>query len=435
MKLVTMSTLVSVFALMATATAETKLTIATVNNSEMIVMQELSKAFEKENPDITLNWVTLEENTLRQKVTTDISTKGGQFDIITIGAYETALWGENNWLISLNDLPGDYDMDDLIPPVRKILSYEDDLYAAPFYAESSMTFYHKGLFEEAGITMAEQPTFEDIENYAKAISDLNKDNVYGICLRGKAGWGENMGFITTTVHNFGGQYFDEDWNVTINTPEWENAINWYHNVLTKYGPPGASSNGYNENRALFASGSCGMWIDATVAAGYFKDPSESKVADVVGFAAAPKDINPKGAGWLWSWALAIPSSSQKVDAAKKFISWATSKDYIRMVGEQKGWAVIPPGTRHSTYELEEYKQAAEFAPQVYASLMATNPADNTLNPSPYIGIQFVQITEFQAFGTEIGQIMSALIAGDIDVKTALDRSQKVTERIMRRSKR
>ncbi len=434
MKSVLFAFAASTMILSAVASEETTLTIATVNNSEMIVMQEFSKDFEKAYPDIKLNWVTLEENTLRQKVTTDISTKGGQFDIITIGAYETAMWGKNGWLVSLNDLPESYDMDDLIPSVRNILSYDDHLYAAPFYAESSMTFYHKGLFKEAGITMAEQPSFQDIANYAEAISKLDKD-VYGICLRGKAGWGENMGFITTTVHNFGGQYFDEDWNVTINTSEWKNAIDWYYNVLTTYGPPGASSNGYNENRALFASGKCGMWIDATVAAGYFKDPKESKVTNDVGFAPAPKDINPNGSGWLWSWALAIPSSSQKVDAAKAFISWATSKDYIKTVGKQKGWAIIPPGTRKSTYEIKEYMDAAEFAPQVYGALMATNPAKNTMKPSPYVGIQFVQIPEFQAFGTEIGQVMSALIAGDIDVATALERSQKVTERIMRRAKR
>ncbi len=416
------------------AWAETSLTIATVNNSEMIVMKALSKDFEEKHPDVKLNWVTLEENTLRQKVTTDISTKGGQFDVITIGAYETALWGENGWLMRLDDLPNDYNIDDLIPSVRKILSYDGNLYASPFYAESSMTYYHKGLFEKAGIKMATHPTFDDITAYAKAISALD-DDVYGICLRGKAGWGENMGFITNTVHSFGGQYFDQDWKVTINTPEWKNAISWYHDVLTKYGPPGASSNGYNENRALFASGKCGMWIDATVAAGYFKDPSESKVADDVGFAPAPKGISPNSSGWLWVWALGIPSSSQKADIAKEFISWATSTNYIQLVGDNKGWGVVPPGTRISTYENKTYLDAAEFAPQVYQSLLETNPEDNTMNPSPYVGVQFVQVPEFQAFGTEIGQIMSALIAGDVDVDTALERSQKVTERIMKRSKR
>ncbi|MFV0431645.1 MAG: ABC transporter substrate-binding protein [Alphaproteobacteria bacterium] len=434
MKSTFLSVLLGGLAITTMASAQTNLTIATVNNAEMIVMQELSHEFEAQNPDIKLNWVTLEENTLRQKVTTDISTKGGQFDIMTVGAYETALWGKNGWLLPLDDLPNNYDIDDLIPSVRNILSADGHLYASPFYAESSMTYYNKALFEKAGIQMAEKPTFEDITNYAKAISALNSD-AYGICLRGKAGWGENMGSITTTVHNFGGQYFDEDWNVTIDTPEWHNAISWYHDVLTKYGPPGASSNGYNENRALFASGKCGMWIDATVAAGYFKDPKESQVADVVGFAPAPVDINPKGAGWLWSWALGIPSSSQKVEDAKKFISWATSKDYIRLVGEKKGWLTIPPGTRKSTYEIKDYMDKAEFAPQVYASLMAANPTDNTLKPSPYVGIQFVQIPEFQSFGTEIGQIMSALIAGDIDVDTAIKRSQQTTERIIKRTRK
>ena len=65
--------------------AETSLTIATVNNGDMIRMQALTNEFTSKNPDITVKWVTLEENVLRQRVTTDIATKGGQFDILTIG--------------------------------------------------------------------------------------------------------------------------------------------------------------------------------------------------------------------------------------------------------------------------------------------------------------------------------------------------------------
>jgi sorbitol/mannitol transport system substrate-binding protein len=53
------------------------LTIATVNNSDMIRMQKLSKTFEAEHPDIKLNWVVLEENVLRQRLTTDIATRAG----------------------------------------------------------------------------------------------------------------------------------------------------------------------------------------------------------------------------------------------------------------------------------------------------------------------------------------------------------------------
>src|SRR5271157_4744149 len=90
------------------AFADTTLTIATVNNGNMIRMQKLTDDFTKANPDIKLNWVTLEENVLRQKVTTDIATKGGQFDVLTIGAYETPIWGKLGWLDSVDDLGDAY---------------------------------------------------------------------------------------------------------------------------------------------------------------------------------------------------------------------------------------------------------------------------------------------------------------------------------------
>src|SRR6185503_10545246 len=109
-------------ALSTTAIAETKLTIATVNNGDMIRMQGMTEDFTKANPDISLEWVTLEENVLRQKVTTDIATKGGQFDVFTIGTYEAPIWAKKGWLVPLDALGADYDVDDLLPPIRGGLS-------------------------------------------------------------------------------------------------------------------------------------------------------------------------------------------------------------------------------------------------------------------------------------------------------------------------
>ena len=135
--------------------AETTLNIATVNNSDMIIMQKLSPKFEAAT-GIKLNWVVLEENVLRQRVTTDIATKGGQFDIITIGSYEAPIWGKLGWLDSVDDLGDAYDYGDLIPQVKAGLSADGKMYAVPFYAESSFTFYRKDLFEKAGIYDAGQ---------------------------------------------------------------------------------------------------------------------------------------------------------------------------------------------------------------------------------------------------------------------------------------
>jgi sorbitol/mannitol transport system substrate-binding protein len=427
------SIVAAALAMSVTATrAETTLSIGTVNNGDMIVMQKLSEQFEEQNPDISLDWVVLEENVLRQRLTTDIATGSGQFDVVTIGTYEVPIWAKRGWLEAMDNLPADYDVDDVLMAVREGLSYDGKLYALPFYAESSLTFYRTDLFEKAGLTMPDQPTWDQIKQFAETLTDKDA-GIYGICLRGKPGWGENTAFISTMVHTFGGQWFDENWNPTIDTPEWKEAVGTYVDLLTNSGPPGASSNGFNENLALFASGKCAMWIDATVAAGILFDPAESQVADKVGFVQAPIAKTPKGNHWLWSWALAIPTSSDAKDAALKFITWATSKPYIELVGEQVGWAKVPPGTRTSTYENPKYIEAAPFAKPVLEAIQTANPSDQTLNPAPYTGIQYVGISEFQGIGTQVGQMMAGVLAGQMSVDSALKSAQSSVARTMRQA--
>jgi len=411
---------------------QTTLTIATVNNNDMIVMQRLSREFEAQNPDIKLDWVILEENVLRQRVTTDIATKGGQYDIMTIGMFETPMWGEQGWLSEFSDVPAEYQLDDVLESVRSALSFDNKLYALPFYAESIITYYRTDLFEAAGVAMPEHPTWDEIGDLAAKITDKSNE-IYGICLRGKPGWGENMGQIPMAVNSYGGRWFDMDWKPQINTPEWKQAVETYTGLLREYGPPGASSNGYNENLALFASGKCGIWVDATPAAGFLTDPKQSQVHDKLGYAHPPVGKFEKGNHSLWSWALAVPISSSKVDAAKKFIYWATSPEYIRLVAADSGWAAIPPGTRVSTYETQEYLDAAPFAKLTLEMIQSADPDDATQEPVPYRGIQFVLIPEFQSFGTAVGQQMAAVIAGQSSVDDALAASQRLVERTMRQA--
>ncbi|MFJ2527050.1 ABC transporter substrate-binding protein [Pseudomonas helmanticensis] len=407
------------------------LTIATVNNSDMIRMQKLSKTFETEHPDIKLNWVVLEENVLRQRLTTDIATQGGQFDVLTIGMYEAALWGAKGWLEPMKDLPASYALDDVFPSVREGLSVKGSLYALPFYAESSITYYRTDLFKDAGLTMPERPTWEQIAGFAEKLTHKDKEQ-YGICLRGKAGWGENMALITTVANAYGARWFDEQWKPEFTGPEWKNALNFYVDTMKKSGPPGASSNGFNENLALFNSGKCAMWVDASVAGSFVTDKSQSKVADHVGFTFAPHQVTDKGSAWLYSWALAIPTSSKAKDAAKEFSAWATSKEYGELVAKTDGIANVPPGTRASTYS-DAYMNAAPFAKVTLESLKAADPSKPTLKPVPYIGIQLVTIPEFQAVGTQVGKLFSAALIGQTTVDQALAAAQQTTEREMKRA--
>jgi sorbitol/mannitol transport system substrate-binding protein len=400
--------------------AET-ITVATVNNNDMIVMQKLSSHWEQQTGN-KINWVVLEENVLRQRVTTDIATGGGQFDVMTIGSYEAPIWGKQSWLLPLDDFPKSYNYDDIFKSVRDALSASGHLWAVPFYAESSFTMYRTDLFASAGLKMPAQPTYSEIENFAKKLTDRGKQQ-YGVCLRGKPGWGENMAFLDTVVNTFGGRWFNEKWQPQLNTQPWHDAVAFYVNLLRDYGPPGASSNGFNENLALFTTGHCAMWIDATVAAGFVSDPKTSQVVGKVGFAPAPVAKVPNGNHWFWAWALAVPKSSHKAAVAKSFLQWATSADYIKLVGENNGWVLVPPGTRQSTYDNPQYLAAAPFAKQVEQAIQSADLAHPTAQPVPYTGIQYVAIPEFQAIGTTVGQLMAAALTGQTSVDAALKQAQ------------
>jgi sorbitol/mannitol transport system substrate-binding protein len=419
----------STLALILAAQAET-LTIATVNNGDMIRMQKLTDDFTAKNPGIELNWVTLEENVLRERVTTDIATKGGQYDVMTIGTYEVPIWAKQGWLLPLDGLGADYDAADIIPAIAGGLSVDGKLFAAPFYGESSFIMYRKDLIEKAGLTMPDAPTWEFVADAARKMTDRAND-INGICLRGKAGWGENMAFLTATANSFGARWFDEKWVPQFDQPEWKNTLQFYVDLMKDAGPAGASSNGFNENLALFQQGKCGMWIDATVAASFVSNPKDSTVADKVSYALAPDTGLGKRGNWLWAWSLGVPAGTQKAEAAQKFVSWATSKGYGELVASKEGWANVPPGTRSSLYANPEYQKAAPFAKMTLDSINAADPTKPTVKPVPYTGVQFVAIPEFQGLGTTVGQLFSAALAGQMSVDDALKQAQDVSTATMK----
>ncbi len=415
------------FGALATGAVAETLTIATVNNGDMIRMQGYTDDFTAKTGH-EVEWVTLEENVLRQRVTTDISTKGGAFDVMTIGMYETPIWSANGWLVPLDDLSEDYDAADILPAMADGLSYEGTLYAAPFYGESSMIMYRKDLMEKAGLEMPDAPTWAFVREAAAAMTD-RENEINGICLRGKAGWGEGGAFITAMSNSFGARWFDMDWNAQFDTQPWKDTLEFYVGMMQESGPPGYATNGFNENLSLFQQGKCGMWIDATVAASFVTNPDDSTVADSVGFALAPDNGLGKRSNWLWAWALAIPAGSQKVDAAKQFIEWATSKDYIAMVAAKESWANVPPGARTSLYENPNYK-SVPFAQMTLDSILSADPNNSTVEPTPYVGVQFAAIPEFAGIATEVSQEFSAVYAGQQTIEEALEKAQDLTNDAM-----
>ena len=405
----------------AQAAGHTELTIAIVNNGHMINMQKVAEAYTAET-GVELNWVSLEEGVLREQVTSDTATGGGQYDIINIGMYEAPIWAEAGWIEKL-EFSEEYNIDDILPAIRNGLSYEGELYAAPFYGESSFVMYRKDLMDAAGVTIADNDSWENIKAAAAAVHDPD-NGVYGACLRGKPGWGDNMAFLGTMINSFGGAYFDADFRPTIDTPEWKAAINFYVDLMTNYGPPGSEGNSFNEIIALYNEDRCGMWIDATIGASFLEPEGTA-------YAQAPNAGNPVGANWLWSWAMAIPAGSPNKEAANDFIEWATSEDYIRAVAVHKefGWGSVPTGARASTYEYNGFQEVTRFADAELAAIESAAPQATDLKP--YVGVQFASIPEFPEVGIAIAQNMAAALTGAKTVDEALADAQAAADAIMR----
>jgi len=411
----------------------TILTVGTVNNTQMVQMEQLTKrVFEKDHPTIKVNFVTLPENDLRSKITQDVATNAGKFDIATVGSYETPIWAHNGWVEDLTPYfdkmsAGDksnYNYDDLLKPVMSTLSYQGHAYALPFYGESSMMMYNKQLFAQHNVTMPLHPTWDQIAHLAQVLNDP-AHGVAGILMRGQSGWGMNMAPLDTMINTFGGSWFDLNWKPQLSTPPVQQAVTLYANLLQNYGEPGASTTGWEECLGLMSQGKGAMFYDATSLAGVLETPSQSKVAGQIGYAYAPTVVTPNGSRWLWAWSLDIIKSSRNKDAAFQFLTWATSSQYLTLAGKTFGWASVPPGTRTSIYQNPDYQKAAPFAQVTLESINTATPEHPTLNPVPYHGVQYVGIPQFESVGQSVSDLMSAVVAKKMTVSQALQQSDQI----------
>jgi sorbitol/mannitol transport system substrate-binding protein len=402
-----------------------------VNNPQMVDIQKLTADNFTKQTGIKVNFTVLPENDVRDKISQEFSSQAGQYDVATISNYEVPFYAKNGWLYPLDDfVKGDsgFDQSDILPPMTKSLTADDGkLYAEPFYGESSFLMYRKDVFTAKGLTVPDNPTWQQVADLAAKV-DGAQPGMKGICLRGQPGWGEVMAPLTTVVNTFGGTWFTKDWQAQVNSPQFTQATSFYVNLVKAHGEAGAPQAGFTECLNDFEQGKVAMWYDATSAAGSLDDPS-SPVAGKVGYAQAPV-VQTKASGWLYTWAWGIQKASKHSADAWKFLSWASGKDYENLVGKQLGWARVPAGKRSSTYTNPDYqKAAAAFYKQTETAIDNADPRNPGVQPRPTIGIQFVDIPEFTDLGTQVSQSISSAIAGQLTVEQALTQGQGLAEKV------
>jgi sorbitol/mannitol transport system substrate-binding protein len=309
-----------------------------------------------------------------------------------------------------------------VSEVRAGLGSNGKLFAVPFSGESSMLMYRKDLFEAKGLTMPANPTWDQVAALAAKVQDKSA-NVAGICMRGAGSWGSSMAALNPIINTFGGIWYDKNWKPQFQSAPVEKAVNFYVKLQQQYGIPGAASAGFPECLTAFGQGQAAMWFDATSAGSSVEDSKLSSVAGKVGYVNAPVE-SWNANGWLWSWNLAMTQTSKNKDAAWKYMAWATSKDYVKLVGDKLGWSRAPAATRESTYKIADYLKAAPFAAVSLESVKKADPTKHAL-PTPYTGILFLGLPSYQDFGTQVSQQISAAIAGTTSVQDALKASDDI----------
>ncbi|WP_443060827.1 ABC transporter substrate-binding protein [Streptomyces sp. NBC_00448] len=401
-----------------------------VNNPQMVDLQKLTAANFTKSTGIKVNFTVLPEDDVRDKITQDFSSQAGQYDVGTISNYEAPIFAKNNWLSPLtSEAKADtaFDQSDILPAMQQSLTYQGQLYAEPFYGESSFLMYRKDVFAAKHLTMPANPTWTQVADLA-AKADGAQKGMKGICLRGQPGWGEMIAPLTTVVNTMGGTWFDKDWKAQVDSPAFTKATQFYVDLVRKHGEAGAAQSGFTECLNDLEQSKVAMWYDATSAAGSLEG-SGSPVAGKIGYVPAPVEQT-KNSGWLYTWAWGVQKASKHQSDAWKFISWASGKGYENLVGKQLGWSRVPAGKRASTYTNPDYvKASSAFATPTLNALKAVDPANPGVQPRPAPGIQFVGIPEFTDLGTQVSQQLSSAIAGRTSVDSALKASQKLAEKV------
>jgi len=399
--------------------------VAIVSNPQMQDAISLISHFTEQHPDIDVSFVSLPENEARAKITASVASGGGEFDVVMISNYETPLWAPNGWLTDLEPFIArteGYAPEDFVPTIKDALTVDGSMYSVPFYGESAFLVYRQDLFDEAGLTMPEHPSWDDLRTFASTLHDPDA-GMAGIALRGLAGWGENLAPMSTVINTYGGCWFDMDWAPRLDSEEVREAVSMYVDTVRSYGQPGAATSGFGECLTQFSQGNAAMWFDASSMVSGVENPDSSTVVGRTGYALGPTQAT-EYAGWLYSWALAIPETSQKKDAAWEFIAWMTHPDYFQLVGNEVSWEALPPGSRLSTYEIPEYKELSATYVEPTLDSMENSTQENSMTVEvPYDGLQNVVIPEFQDLGTRVGQQFSAAIAGQKSVDEALEQAQ------------
>jgi multiple sugar transport system substrate-binding protein len=199
------------------------------------------------------------------------------------------------------------------------------LYALSVIGDVQIFFYRKDLVKEA------PKTWDDINKIGETMADKSK-NIYALAMRGVKG----NPIVTEWfpyLYSYGGEIFDDKWNVKFNSPEGVAALEEFVGLM-KYQPDGVAAFDSAEQGACYLQGQCITNIEWTGWILAAEDPAQSKVVGKTGWTTTPGKV--RSASELGTWIMGINANAPHKAEALKVLQWILGEDAQRELANRKG---------------------------------------------------------------------------------------------------
>jgi len=369
---------------------------------------------------------------IRQKSVIDLTSKTGTYATHAADPMYYALYAANKWVEPLDPYLQDSSLtdaawfraDDIVPAWRSANSLDGKLLGMPYDGEVTLQVLRKDLYDAKTLKPAD--TLEQFVANAAALHAPN-DRVWGTALRGVAGAGQNVYIYSSLFREFGGDWM-RGGRITVNGPEAEAALAWYVDVMKRYAPAAAQTWNWPDIADAFSQGTLASYIDAHSSASVVNNPEKSKVIGKVAYARWPKGPSGKRVTSIWNWGFpinaALPEKRKK--ATWLFIQWAASAEtQARTAHRFAGPAKRSGVNRTSLWKDPGYVDLMrKFGDDFVEATLASLEQDTDVDWRP-------RVPQWPAIGDTLATAIQSALAGQVNVKAALDEAQRRIEPMMR----
>lgn len=203
------------------------------------------------------------------------------------------------------------------------------LVGLPFGAETSVLGYRKDILEKYNLAV---PTTYDELISAMCLINEREPGMYGLASRGAIGHQISHAFLLHLAP-YGVRIFDQEWNPVFNTSAGLKALTVLKKIA-ECGHPDMAKFGASDSHAAFRNGQTAFYLDTTISAASFEDPTISRVVGKVGWGLHP--IGVRRGSQSGGFGIGIPANSQNKEAAFLLLQWLTSKTVDKKVSLQGG---------------------------------------------------------------------------------------------------